>query len=113
MRTRTIAETGKVVRDEAGGLSGAPVTQRSTEAIRLIYEQTQGSLPIIGVGGIFNADDAWAKITAGASLLQTYTGWVYEGPTMVKEILNGLTQTLAANDLPNISAAVGLDHRHS
>ena len=113
LRTRTIAETGKAVRDEAGGLSGAPVTQRSTEVIRLIYEQTQGSLPIIGVGGIFNADDAWAKITAGASLLQTYTGWVYEGPTMVKEILNGLTQTLAANDLPNISAAVGLDHRHS
>jgi len=111
LKTQTITETGKAVKDEAGGLSGAPVTQRSTEVIRLIYKQTQGALPIIGVGGIFNTEDAWAKITAGASLLQTYTGWVYEGPTMVKEILNGLTKKLAENNLPSISAAVGLDHR--
>ncbi|MEM9149527.1 MAG: quinone-dependent dihydroorotate dehydrogenase [Cyanobacteria bacterium P01_F01_bin.3] len=111
LHTQTIAETGKAVTDEAGGISGAPVTQRSTEVIRLIYEQTQGTLPIIGVGGIFNADDAWAKITAGASLLQTYTGWVYEGPTVVREVLNGLAQKLETHSLTNLSAAIGLDHR--
>ncbi|MEL6350267.1 MAG: quinone-dependent dihydroorotate dehydrogenase [Cyanobacteria bacterium J06627_28] len=109
LRTQTITETGKAVKDEAGGISGAPVTQRSTEVIRLIYQQTQGTLPIIGVGGIFTAEDAWAKITAGASLLQTYTGWVYGGPTMVKEILDGLNQKLKEHDLSEISEAIGLD----
>jgi len=111
LKTTTIDATGKAVKDEAGGISGAPVSQRSTEVIRLIYQQTQGTLPIIGVGGIFTADDAWAKITAGASLLQTYTGWIYEGPTMIKTILDGLVSQLKTNSLPNISSAVGLDHR--
>ncbi|MGD1898870.1 MAG: quinone-dependent dihydroorotate dehydrogenase [Phormidesmis sp.] len=112
LKTQIVNATGKAVIDEAGGISGAPVTQRSTEVIRLIYKQTQGALPIIGVGGIFNANDAWEKITAGASLLQTYTGWVYEGPTMVKEILNGLIQKLEAHGLQNISEAVGLDYHN-
>ncbi|MEM9089194.1 MAG: quinone-dependent dihydroorotate dehydrogenase [Cyanobacteria bacterium P01_F01_bin.53] len=111
LTTRTVQATGKSVTDEAGGISGAPVTQRSTEVIRLIYGQTQGSLPIIGVGGIFNADDAWAKITAGATLLQTYTGWVYEGPSMVKAILSGLIKKLEEQGLNNISEATGLSHR--
>ncbi|MEO1390139.1 MAG: quinone-dependent dihydroorotate dehydrogenase [Cyanobacteria bacterium J06634_6] len=111
LTTRTIAMTGKSVEDEAGGISGGPVTKRSTEVIRLIYEQTQGELPIVGVGGIFNAEDAWEKIAAGASLLQTYTGWVYEGPTMVKEILTGLLKKLDKKGLKNISEAVGLAHR--
>ncbi len=110
LSTRIVPATGKSVTEEAGGISGAPVSDRSTEVIRLIYEQTQGSLPIIGVGGIFNADDAWAKITAGASLLQTYTGWVYEGPTMVKDILNGLLIRLDEHNLSNISEAVGRSH---
>lgn len=79
---------------EAGGLSGAPLRARSTEVIRHIYRQTGGKLPIIGVGGIFNAEDAWEKITAGASLLQIYTGLVYEGPTIVKEIVVGLREKL-------------------
>lgn len=113
LKTRTIIETGLSVTDEAGGISGAPVTARSTEVIKLIYERTQGTLPIIGVGGIFNADDAWAKITAGASLLQTYTGWVYEGPTMVKTVLNGLIAKLDSAGLQNISEAVGIAHRKS
>ncbi len=111
LTTQKVAATGKAVTDEAGGISGRPVTQRSTEVIRLIYEQTQGTLPIVGVGGIFTADDAWEKITAGASLLQTYTGWVYEGPTMVKGILEGLVGKLKEHKLKNISAAVGLAHR--
>ncbi len=111
LTTRTIAATGKSVTEESGGISGAPVAQRSTEVIRLIYEQTQGSLPIIGVGGIFNADDAWAKITAGASLLQTYTGWVYEGPTMTKTVLSGLLAKLDEHKLRTISDAIGSAHR--
>jgi dihydroorotate dehydrogenase len=110
LTTQTIEATGQSVLLEAGGISGAPVASRSTEVIRLIYEQTQGSLPIIGVGGIFSAADAWEKITAGASLLQTYTGWVYQGPTMVKEILKGLTDYLDAHRLTHISQAVGLAH---
>ncbi|HEY9862009.1 MAG TPA: quinone-dependent dihydroorotate dehydrogenase, partial [Candidatus Obscuribacterales bacterium] len=73
LKTNTIEATGKSVQDEAGGISGAPVRQRSTEVIRFIYQQTQGQLPIIGVGGIFTAEDAWEKITAGASLVQVYT----------------------------------------
>ena len=112
LTTRTIAATGKSVTEEAGGISGAPVTQRSTEVIRLIYEQTEGTLPIIGVGGIFNAEDAWAKITAGASLLQTYTGWAYEGPTMAKAILTGLAAKLEEKGLEDIAQAVGMVHRN-
>ncbi|MGB3293768.1 MAG: quinone-dependent dihydroorotate dehydrogenase [Phormidesmis sp.] len=111
LATQKIAQTGKAVAEEAGGISGRPVGQRSTEVIRLIYEQTQGTIPIVGVGGIFNTEDAWAKITAGASLLQTYTGWVYEGPTMVRQILAGLADKLDEYGLKNISAAVGLAHR--
>ena len=111
LKTQTILETGLSVKDEAGGISGAPVTARSTEVIRLIYKHTQGSLPIIGVGGIFSDDDAWAKITAGASLIQTYTGWVYEGPTMVKTILSGLLARLDKQGLSNLSEAVGIAHR--
>ncbi len=110
LKTQKIAATGKAVTTEAGGISGAPVAQRSTEVIRLIYQQTQGTLPIIGVGGTFNADDAWDKITAGASLLQTYTGWAYQGPTLIKEILNGLLYKLDEHQLTHISQAVGLAH---
>ena len=79
---------------EAGGLSGRPLTSRSTEVIRHIYRQTRGKLPVIGVGGIFNAADAWAKITAGASLVQIYTGLVFEGPGIVGEIAAGLRSRL-------------------
>lgn len=107
LTTHRIAITGKSVTSEPGGISGAPVTQRSTEVIRLIYEHTQGNLPIVGVGGIFNANDAWAKITAGASLLQTYTGWAYEGPAMVPAVLNGLIKKLEDYGLKSIQDAIG------
>jgi len=94
---------------EAGGLSGAPLRQRSTEVIRFIWQQTQGKLPIIGVGGIFTAEDAWEKIIAGASLVQVYTGWAYEGPWMVRRILEGLQQKLAHQGLSTLTEAVGLE----
>lgn len=92
---------------EAGGLSGAPLRARSTEVVRHIYAQTKGSLPIIGVGGMFNADDAWEKITAGASLVQVYTGLVYEGPGIALSIVNGLRAKLANAGLKKLEDAVG------
>ncbi|MGZ4974726.1 MAG: quinone-dependent dihydroorotate dehydrogenase, partial [Limisphaerales bacterium] len=75
---------------QTGGLSGAPLRQRSTEIIRHIHKQSGGKLPIIGVGGIFTAADAREKLEAGASLLQIYTSLVYEGPAIVKTIVSGL-----------------------
>ncbi|PSR17698.1 dihydroorotate dehydrogenase (quinone) [filamentous cyanobacterium CCP3] len=111
LKTQTLLQTGNRVADEAGGISGAPLRSRSTEVIRYIYQRTGGSLPIVGVGGIFTAADAWEKITAGATLLQVYTGWVYEGPWMVPRVLQGLLAKLEEHQLPNISAAVGLSHR--
>ena len=106
LKTQLIQQTGNSVAAEAGGISGVPVRDRSTEVIRFIWKQ--GHLPIIGVGGIFTADDAWDKITAGASLVQVYTGWIYEGPWMVRRILEGLLQKLEERGLTSISEAVGL-----
>jgi dihydroorotate dehydrogenase len=111
LKTQIIEKTGKTPQEEAGGISGAPLRQRSTEVIRFIYQQTQGQIPIIGVGGIFTAEDAWEKITAGASLIQTYTGWIYEGPMMVRRILSGLLTKLEENGLNSISEAVGRGNR--
>jgi dihydroorotate dehydrogenase len=75
---------------EAGGLSGVPLRQRSTEMIRQIHTRTQGKLPIIGVGGVSNAEDVKEKLDAGAALVQLYTGLIYEGPGLVQKILRGL-----------------------
>ena len=111
LNTNILKETGKSIKDEAGGISGLPVKQRATEVIRFIYQETNGNLPIVGVGGIFNADDAWSKIVAGASILQVYTGWVYEGPWMVERVLSGLLAKLEDKGLNSISEAVGLEHQ--
>jgi dihydroorotate dehydrogenase len=92
---------------ETGGLSGRPLHARSTEVVRHICRQTRGKLPIIGVGGIFSAADAWEMITAGASLVQVYTGLVYEGPAIVKDIVHGLRTRLAKERLTSLSQAVG------
>jgi len=107
LKTLTIPTTGNLISEEAGGISGAPLQEKSTAIIRSIYQQSGGNLPIIGVGGIFNAADAWQKINAGASLVQIYTGWAYQGPGMVSAILRGLQQQLDLHKLPNIQAAVG------
>jgi dihydroorotate dehydrogenase len=108
LKTQILPKTGNKIQEEAGGLSGMPLRQRSTEIIRFIYQKTQGSIPVIGIGGIFTAEDAWEKITAGASLLQVYTGWIYQGPWMVKDILQGLGNKLTDNHLTHISQAVGI-----
>jgi dihydroorotate dehydrogenase len=111
LKTQIIQQTGNSPQQEAGGISGAPLRQRSTEVIRFIYQQTQGQMPIIGVGGIFSPEDAWEKITAGASLIQTYTGWIYEGPMMVRRVLAGLLTKLEEHGLNSISEAVGIGNR--
>jgi len=95
---------------ETGGLSGRPLRARSTEVVRHLYKQTKGKLPIIGVGGIFDADDAWEKITAGASLVQVYTGMVYEGPSVAQKIVTGLQVRLEIAGMKQLSEAVGLAH---
>ena len=92
---------------ETGGLSGKPLRVRSTEVVRHLYQQTNGKLPIIGVGGIFSADDAWEKIAAGASLVQCYTGLVYEGPALAGKIVAGLSKKLSAHGFRQLSEAVG------
>ncbi len=113
LQTTILPETGKPITEEAGGISGMPIRQRSTEVIRFIYQQTHGTLPIIGVGGIFTAEDAWEKITAGASLLQLYTGWIYEGPWIIPNILNGLLAKLEAYNLNHIHEAIALNANQS
>ncbi len=109
--TTHIQITGKSVTDEAGGISGQPVRDRSLQVISLIWQTTQGNLPIIGVGGIFTAEDAWQKIIAGAAIVQVYTGLIYESPAIVKQILQGLVTKLETHGLDNIQQAIGLAHR--
>ncbi len=92
-----------------GGMSGRPLEARSTHLVRYLYRLTDGRLPIIGVGGIFSAEDAYRKIRAGASLVQVYTGLVYEGPALVRRIKEGLIELLERDGVPRISDAVGVD----
>ncbi|MGB3641325.1 MAG: quinone-dependent dihydroorotate dehydrogenase [Rivularia sp. (in: cyanobacteria)] len=113
LNTQILAQTGKSLSEEAGGISGKPVRERSTEVVRYIWQQSKGEIPIIGVGGIFTAEDAWDKITAGACLVQIYTGWVYQGPGMIRRILQGLLLKLEQNGLNSISEAVGLAVKNS
>ena len=90
-----------------GGLSGKPLKSRSTQMIAQLYELTRGRIPLIGVGGIFTARDAWEKICAGASLVQLYTGFIYQGPNIANDINQGLARILAREKCAGIDAAVG------
>ena len=92
---------------EEGGLSGKPLQQISTDMIKKFYKQLNGKIPIIGVGGVNSGKSAYEKITAGASLLQLYTGLVYKGPLLVKNIKKELIQILKSEGLNNIKDAVG------
>lgn len=107
----TIARAGLKTRGAEqfgdGGLSGEPLANRSNEVISTIYRISKGKLPIIGVGGIFTAEDAFAKIAAGASLVQAYTGFVYGGPTFAREINSGLAGILKERGFKSIDEAVG------
>ena len=90
-----------------GGLSGRPLKDTATHMIATLYELTGGRIPIIGVGGIFTAEDAWEKIAAGASLVQLYTGFIYQGPRIVQHINEGLTKILEREGFANLEVAVG------
>lgn len=93
--------------DESGGLSGRPLRAKARVFVRHIYNTTGGRLPLIGSGGIFTAEDAYETITAGASAVQVYTGFVYQGPGTVKRINRGLLRFLERDGFKNLAEAVG------
>ena len=96
---------------ESGGLSGRPLFALSTESLRQFYRLTEGRLPLIGVGGIASGADAYAKLRAGASLVQLYTALIYHGPGLVVRIKRDLAACLRADGFATVAAAVGADHR--
>ncbi len=96
---------------EAGGLSGRPLFAPSTEILRRMYRLTGGKLPLIGVGGVASGADAYAKIRAGATLVQLYSALVFDGPGLVGRIKRDLLACLERDGLPSIAAAIGRDHR--
>ncbi|MBW0173874.1 MAG: quinone-dependent dihydroorotate dehydrogenase [Vulcanococcus sp.] len=107
LEQRRIAQTGRTLAEEAGGLSGAPLRGRALEVLRRLRAVAGPGLPLIGVGGIDSPESAWERISAGASLIQLYTGWIYEGPQLVPAILEGICQQLDRHGFRNISEAVG------
>jgi len=92
---------------EAGGLSGAPLRPLALQVLRDFRKASGGAIPLIGAGGIASADDAWARICAGASLIQLYSALVYEGPGLVRRIVQGLAQRVSAEGMSSIAEAVG------
>ncbi len=96
---------------EQGGLSGAPLFALSTEVLARMYKLTGGKIPLIGVGGVSSAEDAYKKIRAGASLVQLYTALVYQGFGVVRDIVEGLPALLERDGFKHISEAVGADGR--
>jgi len=96
-------------KDQTGGLSGKPLFEPSTEMLRRIYAATGGQKPLIGVGGIGSAADAYTKIRAGASLVQLYSAMVYEGPSLVERVKSGLAHALKKDGFSTVSDAVGAD----
>jgi len=107
LEQRRLADTGRTLSEESGGLSGRPLRQRALQVLRRLRATAGPSLPLIGVGGIDGPEAAWERITAGASLVQVYTGWIYEGPELVPTILEGLLLQLDRHGLSTLSAAVG------
>ena len=96
-------------RDEAGGLSGRPLFEVSTDRLATLYRHLNGRIPLIGVGGVDSAETAYAKIHAGAALVQLYTGLVYEGPGLIGKIVTGLAELLQRDGFTSIRDAVGAD----
>ncbi|MFM8936947.1 MAG: quinone-dependent dihydroorotate dehydrogenase [Vulcanococcus sp.] len=107
LEQRRLPQTGRSLAEEAGGLSGAPLRGRALEVIRRLRVTAGPALPLIGVGGIDSPQAAWERISAGASLIQLYTGWIYEGPELVPAILEGLGRQLDLHGFRNLAEAVG------
>ncbi|GKY90378.1 hypothetical protein MPSEU_000011800 [Mayamaea pseudoterrestris] len=97
-------------RNETGGLSGKPISSKSTECIRQLYRLTDGSIPIIGVGGVGSGRDAFEKLRAGASLVEVYSMMVYQGPGVVSKIRKELAELMMQHDKRRIEDVVGMDH---
>ena len=97
--------------DESGGLSGKPLQKLSNEVIAKIYNYSNGKLPIIGVGGIFTAEDAFEKIACGACLIQAYTGFVYQGITFARDVNSGLAKILSEKGFENLDEAIGIKNK--
>lgn len=112
-RTKLQLKSSQATLDQlpAGGISGKPIKDNSNRLISYIYESTQGKYTIIGVGGVFTAEDAYAKIKAGASLVELITGMVYGGPLTIKRIKRGLVQLLEQDGFTNIEQARGIKYR--
>ncbi len=96
---------------ETGGLSGKPLFEMSTQLLSRMYKRTQGKIPLIGCGGVFSAEDTYAKIRAGASLVQLYTALIYEGPGLVPRITRGVAALLKRDGFRSVGEAVGCNHR--
>jgi len=96
---------------QSGGLSGRPLKAPATEVIRKLYGRLQGAVPIIGVGGIENTEDAWEKLVAGADLVQIYTALIYEGPCVVQAIARGLAERVRASGCATLAQAVAQARR--
>jgi dihydroorotate dehydrogenase len=107
LQERRLEATGRTLGEEGGGLSGRPLRARALEVLRRLRATAGPALPLIGVGGIDSAESAWERITAGAALVQLYTGWIYEGPQLVPSILEGLSRQLDRQGLGTIAEAVG------
>lgn len=107
LEQRRLPQTGRTLAEEAGGLSGAPLRHRALEVIRRLRAGAGPALPLVGVGGIDSPEAAWERIAAGASLVQLYTGWIFQGPDLVPRILEGLQQQLDGHGLRSIAEAVG------
>ena len=107
LQGRLLEATGRSLAEEGGGLSGRPLRARAVEVLRRLRATAGPALPLIGVGGIDSPEAAWERITAGAALIQIYTGWIYEGPQLVPSILDGLVSQLDRHGLGTLAEAVG------
>jgi dihydroorotate dehydrogenase len=106
-RDNLVTSVDRLARIGKGGLSGQPIRERANGLVKYIYRKTKGTKPIIGVGGIASAEQAYERIKAGASLIQVYTGLVYEGPGLIRDIKEGLVRLLEEDGFATIAQAVG------
>ena len=106
LEKRKIKQTGLLLSEENGGLSGKPLQLKANQIIRHIHNIDK-NINLIGVGGIDSPKSAWERICSGASLVQLYTGWIYKGPKLVPNILNGIIKQLNTYQLSNIREAIG------
>ena len=103
---RKIKQTGQLLSEENGGLSGKPLQRKANQIIRHIHN-IDNNINLIGVGGIDSPESAWERICSGASLVQIYTGWIYKGPQLVPNILNGILKQINIHQLSNVREAIG------